>query len=373
MSQKRKNRGRKFNPKPMARPSILDTIPNPDEWQSVASTEEQVQAMKEKETEGEAVKSQAAALIETQRKSVEVLTFVKDQVQGLDRGDIVESLQVPVQSESKSAPLFKVIDNFLKDTSDGDSDSDHSISREMLQESISMFDDDQMDLDLQAGLCSGEYATAIKGGQDQYADCPRVTEFVVSLTRHLTGLLNNSIEKGDNDNDNETTSDATADEKNVPLLEYTLDETASMAGLRTFNRKARLSSIALLTGKTVDEIENDRESQKGVNQERQFGYVTDNKSEEDEVDYRKITALYFLTPEGWDASCGGGVTVRNNNSNSSTNDDEEAEETFLDAQNDRLVIMSSDACLHRMEEWIGGDNGRDNGSVVVTHFVQKRG
>ncbi len=338
----------------MSRPSVLDTVPNPDEWQATASTEEQVQAMKEQEREENKVKSQAAALIETQRKSVEVLTFVKERVQGLDREVIVESLQ------SSSSGRFKVIDNFLEGNK-----HNYDVRTEMLQESISMFDDNKMELDLSAGLCSGEYATPIKGGQDQYADCPRVTEFVVSLTRHLTGLLNNSIERGED----ESKSDGTVEEgvpEGVSLLDYTLDETASMAGLRTFNRKARLSSIALLTGKDVNEIENDAESQKGVNQERQFGYVTDNKSKEDEVDYRKITALYFLTPEGWEKKCGGGVSIRNSNTNENTGD------VFVEAQNDRLVIMSSDSCLHKMEEWIGGSDGRDNGIVVVIHFVEKR-
>lgn len=327
MAQKRKKRGQKFIPKPMARPEILDSIPNPDEWTTTKSTEEQIQSMKEAEDASkkadEEIQSQASALIETQRKSVQVLTYVKEQVLDLPIDKIIESLCSPSGCD-------KVFDDFLGD----------ELSSEMMMEGLKMFDNNKMELDLKAGLCSGEYSVAVKGGEEQYADCPRITEFVVSLTRHLTGILN---EKGNGEN----------------KLEFALDETASMAELRTFKRSARQSSIALLTGQDADSITND---ELRSSEPRPFSYIVESGDDEEQVDYRKVTVLYFLLPNEWTKECGGGLTIKNTGGS----------EIFVEAKNDRLLVLSSDSCLHRMEEWIGDAVGMDGGSVVVTHFVQKQ-
>lgn len=354
MAQKRKKRGKKFAPKPLSRPDILETIPSPDEWKKTQSTDEQVQSMQENESssESEEVKSQAAALIDTQRKSVEVLTYVKQQVVDLPRSAIVESISSPSGCD-------KVFNEFLG----------VKLSNEIRKEAMALFEDDKMELDLKAGLCSGEYGVAIKGGQGQYADCPRVTEFVVSLTRHLTGLINNSLADMNTDAESgtDTDTDNGDDSATIPTLGFALDETASMAGLKTFSRKARLSSMALLTGKDIDAIADDDLTNANAESQRPFQYVIDTKNAdtpEDEVDYRKVTALYFVTPENWDKSCGGGITVKEGEG-----DDER--EIYIRAKNDRLVILSSDTCLHRMEEWTGGKDGQESGSVIITHFVEK--
>jgi hypothetical protein len=339
MAEKRKNRGKKFAPKPLAKPEILNTVPDADEWEKVKSTEEQVQQMQKQEQnqDEDEVQSQAKALIETQRKSVEVLTYVKETVLNLPRDKMIESLK-------SVSGCDKVFNDFLG----------QELSDEIRAEGLKMFEDEKMELDLKAGLCSGEYTVGIKGGEKQYADCPRITEFVVSLTRHLTGLLNDSL--------NENKSDDDADNGND--LDYVLDETASMAGLRTFNRMARLNSISLLTGKEVSQITN--EDLNNTDQ-RPFQCVIDTKTtdadgNEEEVDYRKVTAIYFLTPQGWDKSCGGGVTIKNGDES----------DIYIEAKNDRLLILTSDTCIHRMEEWVGNNEGLESGSMIVTHFIEKR-
>lgn len=316
MSERRKKRGQKFIPKPIARPAILDTIPNPDVWNPTTSTDEQVQEMKKMEEE---VQSKATSLINTQRRSVEVLTYVKEKIQALETDKVVESLL-------SSGGLDKIFHNILGD----------ELSTEMRMEALSMLENDKMELDLAAGLGSGEFAVAIKGGEEQYADVPRITEFVVSLTRHLTAMLNQS-----------------------GSLDFVLDESASMASLRTFNRMARLSSFALLSGKDVNEITN--EDMKSENR-RPFQLVTDNKTgDDDEVDYRKVTIIYFLSPDGWNKDCGGGISIKYDNE----------KELYIDAVNDRLMILSSDRCLHRIEEWLGDNEGRDSASMLTIHLVAK--
>lgn len=333
MAQKRKQRGNKFTPKPMERPKILDTVPNPDEWTPTASTDEKVQEMKKSEAAEKEVKSQAASLIQTQRRSVEVLTYVKEKVQGLDPLKAIESVLSPNGCD-------KVFDDFVGE----------ELSSEMRLEGLSMFDKNKMELDLNAGVYSGEYAVALKGGVDQYADSPRITEFVVSLTRHLTNSLNQAgNESGEKGQRNPS-----------PLLGYELDETASAAGLRTFNRKARMSSIALLTGKDVNEVSNDDMKSQ---EQRPFQYVNEGRVDNDKVDYRKVTIIYYMTPPGWDATCGGGVTIKSKKNGS---------DISVEAKNDRIIILSSDKCLHRLEEWVGGEDGRDSASMLVMHFVERR-
>mmetsp|Transcript_10250 Transcript_10250/g.12970 ORF Transcript_10250/g.12970 Transcript_10250/m.12970 type:complete len:395 (-) Transcript_10250:42-1226(-) len=326
MADKRKKRGKRFTPKTLVKPSILETIPNPDEWTKPMSTEEQISAMKTREKEGEKAKTQAAKLIETQRKSVEVLSYVRQKVEELPLVEIARSM-------TSSSP-YHVVDNFMG----------KELSSEMRNESLTLLDNNKMDLDLKAGLCSGEYAMAIKGGVDQYAECPRSTEFVVSLTRHLTASIN-KVDK---------------DEESITSLGYELDESASMAGMRTFSRSARVSSLSLLTGKAVNELAENNENLDET-PKREFQYVVDNES--NEVDYRKITVMYYLTSESWDKECGGGVTILSGSDNDN-------EEKYVDAKNDRLLILNSESCLHQMEGWNGSvENG--NGSMIITHLVQK--
>jgi hypothetical protein len=318
MAQKRKKRGKKFVNKPMVRPDVLDEVPKADEWKKTVSTDEQVQSMKKDEDE---TKAQAAALIATQRKSVDTLTYVREQVEALSVEDILEALNGSKQ--------YAVFDDLFKD----------DLCSEMMEESQSMFDNNKLELDLNSGITGGEYAAAVKGGEEQYVDCPRTVEYVVSFTRHLAGAVNKARSKDPSS-----------------TLDYKLDETASIAGIRLFDRKARLSALKLLTG------EENHDNSDLV--KKPFGCIVNKESDDDsdEVDMRKITAIYYMAPEVWDESCGGGVTFQ----------DEKGEETFVEAKNDRLLLFSSEEAMHRIEPCTGKDGVENVFSQVVTHIVRER-
>ncbi len=314
MAQKRKKRGKKFVNKQIERPAFLNEVAKTDQWEKAVSTEAQVQSMKDAED----TKAKAAALIESQRKSVDVLTHIREQVEALSIEDIMAALD--------SSKRYAVFDELLGE----------DLCSEMMQESQSMFDNNKLELDISAGIASGEYAGAVVGGQDQYADCPRTVEYVVSFTRHLAGSVNKA-----------RAEDSSKD------VDYKMDETASIAGVRLFDRKARLSSLALLTGESGTNDNSDLIK-------KPFGFIIDEES--DEIDTRKITAIYYMAPEGWDKSCGGGVTFR----------DENGEEIYVESKNDRLLLFSSEKCIHRMEPCTGNDKTENVFSQVVTHLVRER-
>lgn len=317
MAQKRKQRGQKVAPKTIfrERPKILDTVPRPDQWEKIESTEEKVQTMKKEEEE---TKAKAAALIESQRKSVDVLTHVKNQIELLPAADIVDAIQ--------SGSYF-VCDNVLGD----------DLALEMSKEGKYMFENNKLELDLGAGITSGQYAAAITGGQDQYVDCPRTVEYVVSCTRHLSGMLNTGLEDDE--------------EKSLP---YKLDETASMAGLRVFDRKARKSSLTLLTGN--EDACNDTADL----EEKPFGFVTDDS--QDEIETRKVSSICFMVPDGWDESCGGGIVFK----------DKDGNENIVEAKNDRLVVFSSESSSYRLRPFLGRDEIDTTGSYIIKHLVRER-
>uniref|UniRef100_A0A7S3PYD2 Prolyl 4-hydroxylase alpha subunit domain-containing protein n=1 Tax=Chaetoceros debilis TaxID=122233 RepID=A0A7S3PYD2_9STRA len=323
MAQKRKKRGQKFMPKKMERPAALSEVPAADDWGGkTQSTEEKVETMKKGEDE---VKQQAAALIATQRDSVDALTLVRKQI---------ESLPVDEMGTAFASSSHAVFDDVLGD----------DMASKMRSEAQSMFDNNKLELDIGAGLTSAEYASAIKGGQDQYLDCPRSIEYVVSMTRHLSAMINKSGEGSD-----ESKS-----------LGFRLDEAASMAGVRFFDRKARMSSLALLLGKTAEELEESHDNS-DLNK-KEFGFVVseDGKIDDGKNDLRRLSVLYFTTPDGWDEECGGGITF-----------EKDGKEVSVAAKNDRLVLFSSDKCSHRMEPWVGANReGGESGSVVITHLVR---
>lgn len=326
MAEKRKKRGKKVLPKTMERPKILDELPKPDQWDKNLSTSEKDQNKKrEKEEEEQLAKSKAAALIALQKKSVEVLTHVRTRVESLPGSDIVQAIN---NGEWIS------LDNVLGE----------DLCSEMKQESQNMFLGNKLELDVTSGITSGEYVVGIKGGQEQYADCPRSVEYVVSLTRHLSGMLN----KVGNDDD-----DVSSNETNKSLG-CKLDETASISSLRLFDRKARLSSLALLTGES-DPVNDGSDLAK-----KSFSCLVDKAREE--VDLRTVTAIYFMTPDAWDVDCGGGITFQ----------DKDGKEILIEAKNDRLVLLSSERTVHRMEPWLGRNGMEGICSCIVTHLVRQR-
>ena len=145
-----------------------------------------------------------------------------------------------------------------------------------------------------------------------------------SLTRHMSAKFNE-----------------------VKKLSYNLDDKASMAGIRTFDRKSRQSSLQLLTGGKEDPQMTDRP----------YKFIVDKDS--DELDLRKISIFYFATSDGWNNDCGGGINVRS------------VEDSCLDieAKKDRLVVLSSESCEHKMNEWNGNDE-MQSASYIITHLVK---
>jgi hypothetical protein len=313
MAEKRKKRGKKFIPKPMERPKALDQVPKADVWEKTVSTDDQVQTVQKAEEESRA---KAASLVDLQRKSVQVLTHTRTQVENLPVDQILDAI---------NGGKFVVFDNLLGE----------DLGREMMEEAQSMFDNNKLELDLNAGITSGEYGAAIMGGKEQYIDCPRSVEYVVSTTRHLAGMLNKA---GDGEDGN--------------ALPNKLDETASLAGLKLFDRKARVSSLALLTGNEGDDT---------VSLEKKpFGCLVDKNS--DVVDMRKVTAIYYMTPKDWDVGCGGGVTFK----------DVDGVEKTIEAKNDRLLLFNSEESVHRLEPWIGKDRIEGTSGYIIAHLLRTR-
>jgi len=318
MAQKRKKRGKKFIPKPMERPQALDQVPRADAWEKTVSTDDQAQTMQKGEEE---TRAKAAALVDIQRKSVDVLTHTRTQV---------ENLPVDQMLDAINGGKYVMFDDLLGE----------DLCREMMEEGQSMFDNNKLELDLNAGITSGEYGAAIKGGKEQYADCPRSVEYVVSTTRHLAGILNKA---GDGE-------DRYASSRTLP---YKLDETVSLSGLKLFDRKARVSSLALLTGNVNDDT--------ASLEKKPFGCLVDKNS--DVVDMRKVTAIYYMTPKGWDGvGCGGGVTFQ----------DVDGIEKTIEAKNDRLLLFNSEASVHRLEPWIGKDGIEGISGYIIAHLVRER-
>ena len=141
----------------------------------------------------------AKKLIDAQRKSVDMLTFVKDRVEGLP---------IPVILEALDSKGYIVIDDFL---------ANDDVVSQIAAEGLKLFGEQQMETDL-TRLGSGDFYAAIKGGEDQYPLCPRTIELVVSTTKHFPPLL-----KGMN-----------------------LDGSNIMATMRTYDRSSRLASLSLV-------------------------------------------------------------------------------------------------------------------------------
>jgi hypothetical protein len=239
--------------------------------------------------------NQAKELLASQRKSVDMLTMIRERVEALPADDILSALD--------SSGYF-VADGFL---------GDETILSQLQAEAVSLYEGEEMEVDT-SNLGSGEYIVPIQGGKEQYAKCPRSVELVVSTTKHIP--------------------EATESMK--------LDASACMATLRTFDRKAFKASVGLLTGSDDNDV---------PLPEQAYGKVV---MEED--DKRKLTLHYYLLPESWNKSCGGGLTFESGGS--------------VTAQRDRLVILKSDTTLFKKVPWSGSDENAI-GSCIELHLVRK--
>ena len=277
-------------------------------------------SLKVDDDESQEIASKASSLIQSQRKSVECLTYIRKRVE--------ESFPVNDAANAIVDRGYFSYDGFL---SSGDEEAfGDALLSEMMNECSDMLSNDKLMRDT-TRLVDGEYVGNIIGGE-AYVDCPRLTEYVVSLTRHLPQLLNKAI-------DDLAAADISK-----------LDAAASMATLRMYDRKTRIGAEALLTKPETDDHD------KYV---RPFGVVCGD-SEGNENDTRRLTAILFLSSNDWDASrCGGGVTIENGER--------------LMAIRDRIVLLRSDACSHRQESWKGEDKaGLEQASSVVVHFVKQK-
>jgi len=300
MAEKRKRRGRNLTPHQVERPAVLDRTAPVDQWAPTQTTDESVAQMKEREdAEEAAIQARAAELIASQRKSVDTLTHIRERVESLPYDAIATDLQ---------AKGFYIMDNFL--------DQNELVS-EMEAEAFAVMDSDKLERDL-SNLESGEFATRITGGEEQYTDLPRTVEYIVSSTRHMPPLLQ---EMGDG------------------VLGCSLDATASTGTLRVFDRKARESSLALLS-----EAPPPREHALA--------------NEGNDSDPKKVTVIYFLSDWG---SEGGGIGFEDG--------------TIVSPARDRLVIFRSDTCKYRMEPVPAGgeddSSGNSNFAYIVNQLLRK--
>lgn len=307
MAEKRKRRGRKLPPRKLERPAVLDRTAPIDQWAKVKTTDESVAEMKEQEDAAASaadaeIQARAAELIESQRKSVDTLTLIKERVEALSYANMAEALQTKG---------YYIEDNFL---------GKEELVNEMQQEALAMMSADKLERDV-SNLESGEFACPIRGGEDQYVDLARTVEYIVSLTRHMPPLI---------------------EEYNGGVMldgGCSLDATASSGSLRVFDRKARESSLDLLTEAPPP---------------RDFGLI----NEGNVSNVKKITVLYFLSPADWNAECGGGVTF-------------EKDGSVVEPTRDRLLVFRSDTCSHRMEPYSGKEEIMDNCAYIVNHLLRK--
>ena len=280
-------------------------VPNSDDLPNKAQLEQIAEQKK------------ASELIETQRKSIAMLKHVENKVNDLPHEEIITSLH---------QRGYYIKDNFL---------DDEDILSIMLNEATKIHTEKaklQLAPSPDLGVASGEYSGQLKGGSD-YADTPRCTEFVVSLTRHLCPNLNKVSIKSNS---------------------ITLDETASMSKIHIFDRKAQRSALALLTGGDDDNIERsiDRSGSS-----RPYIFVTDGNEE----DFRSITCYFYLTPKKWNDGCGGGIALKDISS---------SEENHIFSKNDRLILFDSHSTRFKELPWVGASN-MEYGSYIVTHLVRK--
>jgi hypothetical protein len=297
------------------------------------------------------IANRASSLIESQRRSVECLTYVRNRIERsfpardavgalIDRGYYACDGFLSSPSTSTSSSSSTIGDDVDDDGRYGD-----ALLSEMMSECTEMLSNDKLTRDI-TRLIDGEYVTNIVGGE-AYVNCPRLTEYVVSLTRHLPPLLEGAYKNTD------ATANAIAGDDDV----CDLDDTASMATLRMYDRKTRLGAETLLTNRDAA----DDDTRDDASATRPYGVVCDDVGDGTERDARRLTALLFLSSDEWDGStCGGGITMKDGGER-------------IHAMRDRIVLLRSDTCYHRMEPWWGGEGvGLDRAGCAIVHFVKRR-
>jgi len=290
----------------------LDDLPPIDLDISKSETEEPI-----KVNDPTAAAEMAKELLKAQRNSVNMLTMVRER--------IIERLSDSIVRTELDDKGFAIVDNmFLFGTT-----NDEKILAELQEEGTRMLQEGGMEVDT-TNLGTGEYIIPIVGGEKQYVTCPRMVEIVVSATKHVPEVFNC-------DNNEESFNKC-----------LDLNPSACMATLRTFDRKALKASMALLMGKEDDHVLDNPESTSPLK-------MIANSDD----DHRKLSLYYYIVPDTWDKSCGGGL---------------EFESGVANAKRDRLVVFYSDKTKCKAIAWKGSDDSTATmvGNSIELHLVNNK-
>eukprot|EP00751_Fragilariopsis_kerguelensis_P002624 CAMPEP_0170809526 /NCGR_PEP_ID=MMETSP0733-20121128/34087_1 /TAXON_ID=186038 /ORGANISM="Fragilariopsis kerguelensis, Strain L26-C5" /LENGTH=336 /DNA_ID=CAMNT_0011165253 /DNA_START=31 /DNA_END=1041 /DNA_ORIENTATION=+ len=252
----------------------------------------------------------AKELLKAQRNSVNMLTMVKER--------IIERLSDSIVRAELDDQGFAIVDDlFLFGTA-----NNKSILTELQEEGTRMLHEGGMEVDT-TNLGTGEYIVPIVGGEKQYVTCPRMVEIVVSATKHVPEVFTC--------NNNEESVNKCLD----------LNPSACMATLRIFDRKALKASTALLMGKEDDNVLDIPLCTSPLK-------VIANNDD----DQRKLSLYYYIVPDTWDKSCGGGL---------------EFESGVANAKRDRCVVFYSDKTKCKTIAWKGND---DSTATMIGHSIE---
>jgi hypothetical protein len=372
MAEKRRQRAKRLParpvtstpPRPDAPNQVLAESPSeqPDDLEETNDRPAAAAAAVGNDDGADATMTKAQQLLQSQRKSVAMLTLVKQRLEALPAAEIQSALEQQgfwySDSGDSSADSNTGIDTgFLQ--------SQH-VLRELQQEGVTLYESGAMSADMDR-LAAGEYCCALAGGQDQYVTCPRSIELVVSTTKHLNKAV---LMEADS---NDSTSTGTGGEENKASTGVVLDDSRCMANMRTFDRQAWKAAQVLFTGESTSTDDMDQDSTSSANTgskdgdessaARPFGRtVTDDIDGQE--DRRKISLCYYLVPENW--SHGGDMVFQQKNADG----DDKTTEVHVPAVRDRLVIWKSDTALHRQEPWKGSDD-MPLASCIELHLIEK--
>uniref|UniRef100_A0A7S2V8D1 Uncharacterized protein n=1 Tax=Entomoneis paludosa TaxID=265537 RepID=A0A7S2V8D1_9STRA len=252
------------------------------------------------------VTSKAQQLLDRQKESISFLSLIREAVERLD----AEQLSLSLREKG-----YFVVDKFL---------SDESLLNNLQKETLILYEDGnvtQLDTSETALGFSGEFITALKGGENQYQSAPRSVEWVVGMTKHMPSKLEE------------------------------LDSSNCMAFLRTYDRDARSAARKLFFGEDKQE-ENDRSAQDEPTCSP-FGIEASDKD-----DMRYLTLRYYLVSNDWDPAAGAlrfeitGETIQ--------------------AKSDRLVIYKSKETMVQKDAWFLGQNDQARGNCIELHLIQKK-
>ena len=290
MAEKRKRRSKKIsqpvNPNANLPPSGLDfkTPPKPPTASVDAAQVASAGAIqKDQET-----RTQAQKLLDSQRESVAMLTAVKE---AIDR--------LPDMRDSLAEKGYWYGDNMI-DSGD--------ILQKLEAEGTNMLENMAQDLD---NLGSGEFIVSLEGGADQYQQCPRSIEWVVSATKHLPEKVSSGLSSAN-----------------------------CMGTLRTFDMKSLKAARELLAAGQESRVE------------RSFRKIVQDEAE----DLRRFSLRYYTVPEDWTG--GGGLSFQDGDG-----------VTSVEAKRDRLVVWNSCETMVRQDPWEGMENS-PVASCIDLHLVK---